>query len=575
MNMDNRKFLWLSGGLFFLLTLIFTLPVWRDPARLLLCDYISRGGLPENDQNEFLFGLWWVGEALFREHVNPWFCGHLGRPEGLSLIYTMMCPLLGVLGYPLIAVAGAVAGLNFWYFVSFFLLPVLTVALVLELGGKREGALLAGFLVFFSFFQQNQISHLNVLSGYWFPLCYLLYLRFLRKKSWRSALGFGLGLGGVFYVCPYQTIHVFLLLGADAVWRAAGFAWRREKSNYQFLGKMAAAAGMFLILAAPFFISKALDRRHDAVEVAMILPAKVFWSAEIKDFFIFRGGEFAVFPGYLWWAALALIVGLRRGGFDNKKLFIFSMGFVLLSMGPILKWNGPLKVDFTESGYIFLPASLMHGLPLLEGYRVFVRMGFCAVFLMSVWVGCNLDFSRWRLAVAGWRGGAFVMILLAAAVLVERMHFFQDGFFPLKTFEVKMPSFYRELRASGADETLYEFPAEKRTYLLPLTVHKKQLINYFTSRRIVTQEEKISSNAFLSLMRSFESAGKEAPFAQSGLASEATRRDFEKLAITAVVLHPPLLTPPQATTAREVFMNTLGLKEVWKDNEIEVYRRQN
>ncbi|HBF34924.1 TPA: hypothetical protein DDW35_10225, partial [Candidatus Sumerlaeota bacterium] len=307
------------------------------------------------DQAVFLHALWWVGDAVFKEHINPFFCPLLGQPNGLSLIYTTICPLLGVISYPLISVFGLIFTYNLWIFLSFFLLPVFTQLLVLEMGGKKEGAFLAGMLMFFPFFLQAQISHLNILSAYWFPLCYWLYLRFLRKNTLRSALGFGLAMGGIFYVCSYQTIHLLILIAADMLVRIGWHVWLRQGFNRKKILNLGVGLFLFALLIAPFFLTKFLDPRHQVMNVGVVFGAKVFWSAEIKTYFSFKEGEFAIFPGYVWWLALVAVAVLRFGKMEGKRLFFYAFVFFVLSMGPILKWNGPVKLG---EDYFFLPGVL-------------------------------------------------------------------------------------------------------------------------------------------------------------------------------------------------------------------------
>jgi hypothetical protein len=566
------RFLLSSGLFFFFLTFLVFFPIFSHPFSRIPTDYVAKSGLPEVDQAVFLHALWWVGDAVWERHINPFFCPLLGQPNGLSLIYTTICPFLGTVSYPLVKIFGLIFTYNVWIFLSFFLLPILTQILVLELGGRKEGAFLAGFLMFFPFFLQAQISHLNILSAYWFPLCYWLYLRFLRKNTWKSALLAGLSMGAVFYVCSYQTVHLLILFSADLVLRGVQHLRFKIGVNQKKILQSIFAALLFIVLILPFFLTKFLDIRHQGMDVSIGIGAKVFWSAEIKDYLFFKAGEFAIFPGYVWWALAFVIFFLRRGKMSSFNIFFFSFVFFILSLGPVFKWNGPVKFDALPDGYLFMPGMLFHRLPFLEGYRVFVRMGFVYIFLLTVWMGCNFDFFLFH----RWMQKKYAVLFLAGFccfIFAEKFDFFKKEFFPFHVLKVKVPQFYYRLGEQKNDVTYYEFPAKNWTFLLPQTIHHKKLVNYYTSRDDADQKKQIAANHFLSLMAKCEE-NQDINWSNLLLKNSDYEETFKKMKVQGIVLHLNFISPENRIFLEKWLEETLKLHQVFKGDGIMVFEIQ-
>lgn len=308
-----------------------TLPAGLHPGRLLLTSEVLPPGLPLGDQAFFLFSLWWTPEALFHLGTHPWFTPLMGAPEGVSLLYSSIVLLLGLAWYPFRGFLNGIAIYNFSVMASIALTAFFTLLAARKLGAGRGGALLAGAILFYPPLYQNQPGHLNVISGYWIPLGYYCYLLFERKPGPRRAMLCAGVWGLCFHVCPYQTIHLSLLLALDAAWRLwkarGGFLLRQETAALwafasiltletillsflpavmPFIMALTILAGwvgllagawshpkaakarraalpallLALVAAAPFFLVRGLDPRLEGSSPAMEVPEKVYWSAQ-------------------------------------------------------------------------------------------------------------------------------------------------------------------------------------------------------------------------------------------------------------------------------------------------------
>src|SRR5271155_5508279 len=100
------------------------------------------------DTFQNLWGLWWVGYALFHLHNGIYFTKLLFWPTGANLVYQTMSPIGSLLVYPLEIVSVPFA-YNSLFFIGFVIAGVTTFILVDYLVKNKYAAFMAG--VFFSF----------------------------------------------------------------------------------------------------------------------------------------------------------------------------------------------------------------------------------------------------------------------------------------------------------------------------------------------------------------------------------------------------------------------------------------
>ncbi|NQU44024.1 hypothetical protein HQ520_12120, partial [bacterium] len=351
-----------------------------------------------------------------------------------------------------------------------------------------------------------------------------------------------------------------------------------------------AALGLFFLLTLPYFLTARLDERHEDAVVAVGYQSKVALSAQPLNYLLSArpieyltdrgylggrqnvmglkaGGEYAIFPGYLVWVLLIGTVLLMRGRGPGRHWLVYGGVFVLLSFGLLARWGPEVAVSWLPDGVIFLPATLFDSVPLLDGYRVFARMGFLVLLCGGVFIGLRWEEALGRIGVSG-RKSWIVTTILAVLVVGERVEW------PAPYLDVKMPAVYESLAAVKDNLILYEFPSNSYVYLLPQTVHGHRLANVYTSRLSDAQRDRLRSNTFLWAMHQYD-----APFPQQErppfrpVTSENLIEDFQQTGIDGVVVHWDLVRPRDQKAVANLLTGVLGLEAGEGDKSVRLYRK--
>ena len=627
---------------------VFTLPVGLELNHLVLLADDPRGSLPEGDEAAFLFALWWAPHAVFSLHQHPWFCPYLAAPVGLSLLYTTMVPLLGILLHPFSLLSNEVFTYNVVVLSSIGLLSFMTGAIVIALGGGRKGAVLSGVLMFYPSMIQYHVARLNIVSAYWVLVVYFLYLRCCGSRLLRWFVLCGLSLVATFYISAYHTVHAGILLLMDMGWRlwrgrsmrlrlldpwlgltfwlVFGIGWallsffevrgvivilgsigflgllllldRFQRSDGASFARRALVASVIVLAGiAPFFAVSLYDARVRSSRVEVDLEAKIYWSAqplsyclskEVSSFLTqqrgFLGGddlyrmtgrkEFELFLGYSVWAVLLLSLFYRGIKAADTRWLVFAVVFMVLSFGPVLRWGKELGVGQSRDQWIFLPSLVLGFIPLLDGYRVFSRMGLMVLLCLAVFIGLRWD-DIMRRAAGSMRGPRRGPVLswvltvgLCVAVIAERVQL------PAPTQEVRAPKFYSLLKGVEGPLRLYAFPENTWTYLYPLTIHRHSMVNYYGSRPDEKLARRTRENAFLWLMGIYDH-----PFPKllgqptQRPVPETVRKDFDALCVDGVIVHVEYLKNRRDRERfEELFTARLGLERVYDDEAVVFYQ---
>ncbi len=648
------KFPWICFLLYFSGAWVLTLPAGLHPASTLISTLFMGEGLPEGDQALFIYSLWWVRHALLELNTHPWFTPYLGAPEGISLLYTTLTPLLGLLSAlpsyliePFLGPATWIFIYNVWILVSIALFPLFTSLVVMELKGSKTGALAAGLCVLYPNFIKSHFGHLNIISVYWIPLIYYFHLRFCNSRRTGWALGAAVAWGGVFYVSAYHLIHATILLALDAgrrLWLgrgdglrrcntilktiffttfgvltvllsvftlytgwimvfflmtiflvlAAGYAWNEE--NKPFRMKTFFALAVALVLVSPFFAVKDLDSRQKGVDVSTDLFSKINWSGQFLTYFLSerparyltdRGmlggfenvtmfqtdGEYRIFPGYGVWSIVLFFLFFKKGKKrrEDRYWLLWALVFAVLSFGPVLKWGEAVHVGWLPNEFIFLPGVVFDFFPVLDGYRVFARMGMVVLFCMAVFMGLRWGaleerVERWggRFGKRGRTGLRWSAVVLAGClILAERVEY------PLPVQQARLPEFYSHLSRIPKQLTLCEFPTHEGVYLYPMTAHRHRLVNHYVSRLGEERKDKMMSNAFMWFLFQY---GHPYPNLVELPAYEPTperiRMDFDNLGVDGVVVHLSHVDLYDRNDIRHLFGEVLKLEEIHRDEKI-------
>jgi len=275
-------------------------------------------------------------------------------------------------------------------------------------------------------------------------------------------------------------------------------------------------------------------------------------------------GSSNVFPGYVAWAILAGAVAWwigknRRGG---HWLFAAAV-FVMLSLGPLLRFGGVVLWDLPPSGHVVLPAMLFEFLPVLEGVRVFARFAFvaylCAALFVALQVAdliCHVRREQTRCAVLA------LIFLTACLLVVERLDL------PQPVGRVPKVQAFEWLRSQPQGVVLlYPMFAGRYENLYSQTRHEKPMVNPYVTRRPEDLEEHVEQNVLL-LLLSYP-RGLELYFA-SGRPSEPVRRAWNELGARWIVVS-RRADARALLPLRRLLSETVGLALAYEDEDHLIY----
>ncbi len=238
----NHGHVLLIGLLFFLLSLLFTYPIWTRPASML------------NEVRDTALNTWilaWDAHAILNKPLEL-FNANIFFPQQRTLAFSEN--LLGS--------AIPVAPLNWWgepvlaynvvLFASFVLSGMATALWVRVISGSLFGGLVAGFIWAFAPVKFDHLAHLQLLTGQWIPFTLLAIALYFDSGQRRYAVAAG-GLFGLQYLSgiylglmflPFVLIYTGLLLVHH---RAAG----QVVAGRRLVGDAAVAVVVAAVLVVP------------------------------------------------------------------------------------------------------------------------------------------------------------------------------------------------------------------------------------------------------------------------------------------------------------------------------------
>ncbi len=175
------------------------------------------------DTYQNLWGIWWVGYAIFRLHSGIFYTNILYWPIGANLVYQTMSPLGSLLVYPLQAISIPFA-YNVLFILGFALSGLTMYVLADHFVKNRYAAFVAGLVFAFGAFHiAEAYAHLNWINIEWIPLALYFFIRILEDNgNIRNSIGLGISyvlavfMGdveqGVMLILLFALVIVFYLL---------------------------------------------------------------------------------------------------------------------------------------------------------------------------------------------------------------------------------------------------------------------------------------------------------------------------------------------------------------------------
>jgi hypothetical protein len=279
--------------------------------------------------------LWWTTKAVPLTAV--WWNAPIFYPATGTLAFSEHLLGQAPIAAPLIALTGnPLLGYNVTLLATYVLSGLGAYFLVYTLTRRHDAAFVGGVAYAFAPYRLAQVPHIQMLSGYWAPVCLAALHRYGREPRSRwIVLAAGAWLMQALS-CGYYMFFLSVLLGLWMLWFAAG-RWTPG-----MFGRAALAFGAALLMLAPFLLgyqtilrdtygfSRAIDeiRLFSADAAGLLLASEdlLLWGWV----HVIRRAESSLFPGI----AIVLLAGFavyRAHPFgvepgDSKRMRRLRMG---------------------------------------------------------------------------------------------------------------------------------------------------------------------------------------------------------------------------------------------------------
>jgi hypothetical protein len=365
-----------------------------------------------HDPGDPLLNVWLLSwNASHVPFSSSWWNGPFFHPLSGSLAFSEHLVGLGPLASPVLWLGGSpLFAYNLAFLLSFPLCGLGAYWLSRSLSGAEDAAVVGGLMFAFAPYRIAHLSHVDVLSCYWMPLCLLGLHRYVKTRRARW-LGLFAASWLLQVLCKgYSFFHFSVLLVLWLLWFAP--PWREWRTAARIAVVWALAA---LPLVPVFLTYRAVHERYGlqrapseieafSADVASVLdgsPLLAHWHS------LFGGGqEMWLFPGIapVLTVAVAGFLALRRPGAEPRgrskaRLVLAALGalaaLVALSavvLGPWrLEW-GPLKLSVKALdkplglAWLFLIAAALTSPRFVAAHRRRSAFAFYAAATLAMWL---------------------------------------------------------------------------------------------------------------------------------------------------------------------------------------------
>lgn len=372
-------------------------------------------------------------------------------------------------------------------------------------------ALFAGFAFTCSNFMFANIDD-HIVLWYFFPALSVFFLkRFFgtgaNRYLYLSAAAAALQTYVSSYVFVFQTAMLAIVALCEV---------KKLRPSRHLVG----AAGIFLLLSAPFFAGYLFVLRQGQVvdtwqsmrnvipawslkpaDLTYVLPGNLLYDHPMFGKYYARDVRLHAFLGCLLYSLALAGAFLRTKG--KKELLLIALAGFILAVGPVLRLGG-FAVPF--------PMGLVYGLhPIFSFLRVPVRGFFISSMALSILAATALG---WALSFLRSKTGLRAGYAALAAVPFFTLHFLENVPFPLKSFDYgkhyRIPGPYLDLFKDKKDSVILDLPNcgiysiegserpvygynREAVYMIWQTHHRQNIVNgvygYFPAKRLELQAE--------------------------------------------------------------------------------------
>jgi hypothetical protein len=449
---------------------------------------------PGSDVFFDVWQFWWVKRFFLGEGSQLFFTDTLFYPRGASLEFSLNMLFWDVISIPLQSFLSLPAIHNIFFLVATVVSALGAFSLAKYVTGSERAGYFSGLVFAFNPFRFVHIDHLEVFSTLWIPYFALSGLKLLDGKRLRHSIQ----LGAIFTLACYTdliystllaVIFPLLLIHALFVsrkWRASDL-----RQLWPFLAITSLCVG-------PYFLILLRDYLSGRAELSLPLQSSISQSADLFSFFVpsflhpvfgswaerfyakvatfdnIRVSGYSELVAYLGFSVLFLVAVCLRKSFTQRVrgIFLFSLVFLVLSLGPALKALGlvilpasalgldriaerffpgldPLALKMlSESAGIPLPFLLFHFLPVLKGIQSATRLFVFALLGLSILSG-----KGYAVLSGGASKGARAVFWIAPCFLL-----FEYLSWKLPHQEIPIHKIYHEIKKDPEDIAVLDLP---------------------------------------------------------------------------------------------------------------------
>ena len=197
--------------------------------------------------------MWWMKHALLDLHTSPFFDPNSYYPAGYDIAHGAFFPANTLLGLPLTALFGPVAGYNMMLLLSFFLTAAGAYLWVSRLTSSRTAGFAAGVIAGWLPYRFAHITgHMHMMTTQWIVLTLYAFEKFRERPRLGRGVLLGLAAGLVVLSDWYYGYSAALLLPLYGLIRTR--PWRAFWRQAAVWKGLAAAGAAGLAVVIPFVI---------------------------------------------------------------------------------------------------------------------------------------------------------------------------------------------------------------------------------------------------------------------------------------------------------------------------------
>lgn len=472
---------WVAISLYAVATFFFTYPIairLGDP------------WIATRDADTFvkIWDNWWLQNLAFNE-PSLFSTNILFYPQGLSLSYHSISWTVAFLSWAFSIVTDTITAYNITILVAVFSTAYAAYLLVRPFVHYGAAAWLAGAIYSFAPYHiSHSGGHPDLVHLAPIPLAVLLIFTAIKRPSKIAALGAALMVGLAGFTSLYIMVFALLTVGPVLFYLLVDNGrWAERRVWNNVLLFVLVSAILLTIRLVPIFrdtgaLDNAINLEYAAYDnqtdaLSFVLPSHLNplfapYTQEIATEFGYMSGKW---PAYLGFIPLVLsVVALFWKQKRKEVLLWFSIGliFLVLSLGPALRFNGNLYPDF------ILPARLLSWFPPIRAVGrpdLFVTGLLLPLSLLAAY---GLD--RILIKQTGNRVRLIVLMMVIPGILLAE---FWSGAFPGVSSEVN--PFYRKLAQEPDDFAIIQLPMGRmpsKDYLYYQTVHQKPIVEGLIAR---------------------------------------------------------------------------------------------